>query len=56
MRYVESLRTALHRVMSSDSNVYLIGEDILDPYGGAFKVTKRVIVCVSKEGSDHSNF
>ena len=40
MRYVESLRTALHRVMSSDSNVYLIGEDILDPYGGAFKVTK----------------
>ena len=26
--------------MSSDSNVYLIGEDILDPHGGAFKVTK----------------
>jgi len=40
MRYVESLREALHAAMSSDSRVYVIGEDILDPYGGAFKVTK----------------
>lgn len=40
MRYVESLREALHAVMSSDPRVYVIGEDILDPYGGAFKVTK----------------
>lgn len=40
MRYVESLREALHTAMSRDSRVYVIGEDILDPYGGAFKVTK----------------
>jgi pyruvate/2-oxoglutarate/acetoin dehydrogenase E1 component len=26
--------------MESDSRVYLLGEDILDPYGGAFKVTR----------------
>jgi len=26
--------------MEKDSRVYLIGEDICDPYGGAFKVTK----------------
>lgn len=26
--------------MTTDENVYLIGEDLLDPYGGAFKVTK----------------
>ena len=26
--------------MEENSSVYLIGEDILDPYGGAFKVTR----------------
>ena len=40
MRYVESLNQALHRLMKNDDSVLLLGEDILDPYGGAFKVTK----------------
>ncbi len=40
MRYVESLREALHSVMVDDLSVYIVGEDVLDPYGGAFKVTK----------------
>ena len=40
MRYVESLNSALHKVMSEDERICVIGEDILDPYGGAFKVTK----------------
>ncbi|HWI17869.1 MAG TPA: hypothetical protein VNT81_08985, partial [Vicinamibacterales bacterium] len=31
---------ALHGLMESDARVVMIGEDILDPYGGAFKVTK----------------
>lgn len=35
---LKSLNTALHRAMQSDERVLLIGEDILDPYGGAFKV------------------
>lgn len=37
---LESLNTALHQAFTDNQTVYLIGEDILDPYGGAFKVTK----------------
>lgn len=37
---LERLNFALQRAMESDERVYLIGEDILDPYGGAFKVTR----------------
>lgn len=35
-----SLNNALHRMMSADERVVLLGEDLLDPYGGAFKVAK----------------
>lgn len=37
---LEALNTALHRGLASDESVVVLGEDILDPYGGAFKVTK----------------
>ncbi|MFC1997889.1 alpha-ketoacid dehydrogenase subunit beta [Chloroflexota bacterium] len=37
---LENLNTALQRAMLQDERVVLIGEDILDPYGGAFKVTR----------------
>jgi len=37
---LDSLNTHLHQVMGADERVYLIGEDLLDPYGGAFKVTR----------------
>lgn len=37
---LESLNTALHRALENDPRVYVLGEDILDPYGGAFKVTR----------------
>ena len=40
MRYVESLNNALHDLLAEDERVFVLGEDILDPYGGAFKVTK----------------
>jgi pyruvate/2-oxoglutarate/acetoin dehydrogenase E1 component len=40
MRYVESLNQALHQLLKEDERVFVLGEDILDPYGGAFKVTK----------------
>jgi len=36
---LESLNTALIDAMR-DERVVLLGEDILDPYGGAFKVTR----------------
>jgi pyruvate/2-oxoglutarate/acetoin dehydrogenase E1 component len=37
---LDSLNAALHRAFAADERVYLIGEDVLDPYGGAFKVTR----------------
>ena len=40
MRYAESINQSLHNLMSDNRDVILIGEDILDPYGGAFKVAK----------------
>ena len=40
MLYLESINKSLHNLMSLDKSVILIGEDLLDPYGGAFKVSK----------------
>lgn len=40
MKYVESLNGALHDLFDANDKVVLIGEDLLDPYGGAFKVSK----------------
>jgi pyruvate/2-oxoglutarate/acetoin dehydrogenase E1 component len=37
---VEALNHGLHKAFAEDERVYLLGEDILDPYGGAFKVTR----------------
>jgi pyruvate/2-oxoglutarate/acetoin dehydrogenase E1 component len=37
---LESLNSGLHRAMAEDPRVILLGEDLLDPYGGAFKVTR----------------
>jgi len=38
--YLSSLQESLNNIFENDSNVVILGEDILDPYGGAFKVTK----------------
>jgi len=37
---LERLNHALYHALETDERVYLLGEDILDPYGGAFKVTR----------------
>ena len=37
---LESLNQALHQSLADDERIVLIGEDIHDPYGGAFKVTR----------------
>lgn len=37
---LDRLNFALQHAMQTDERVYLLGEDILDPYGGAFKVTR----------------
>ena len=39
-RCVQVLNEALHEIFAVRGDVYLLGEDILDPYGGAFKVTQ----------------
>jgi len=38
--YTKALNGALHVLMESDPRVFLMGEDVLDPYGGAFGVAK----------------
>ncbi|NKB20128.1 MAG: alpha-ketoacid dehydrogenase subunit beta [Alphaproteobacteria bacterium] len=38
--YLASLQTSLHNAFEADARVVLLGEDVLDPYGGAFKVSK----------------
>lgn len=37
---LEALNGALHSAMQTSPQVYILGEDLLDPYGGAFKVSR----------------
>jgi pyruvate/2-oxoglutarate/acetoin dehydrogenase E1 component len=37
---LDSINAALRRALESDPGVILLGEDLLDPYGGAFKATR----------------
>jgi 2-oxoisovalerate dehydrogenase E1 component len=39
-RIVSLIRESLRRNMARDERIFLLGEDIESPYGGAFKVTK----------------
>jgi pyruvate/2-oxoglutarate/acetoin dehydrogenase E1 component len=38
--FLEALNRGLHAAFAQDERVLLIGEDLLDPYGGAFKVSR----------------
>jgi acetoin:2,6-dichlorophenolindophenol oxidoreductase subunit beta len=38
--YARALGNALHRALEENERVVILGEDIADPYGGAFKVTR----------------
>ena len=40
MLYLESLRAGLAAAMDACEEVLVVGEDVVDPYGGAFKVTQ----------------
>ena len=40
MKFVSSINTALETILTNHADVILYGEDLLDPYGGAFKATK----------------
>ena len=39
LRCVQVLNAGLHDIFEKRDDVYLLGEDLLDPYGGAFKVS-----------------
>lgn len=39
-RVAENLNRALHAAFAADPDLFLLGEDVADPYGGAFKITK----------------
>ncbi|HEY4300751.1 MAG TPA: thiamine pyrophosphate-dependent enzyme [Candidatus Didemnitutus sp.] len=39
-RIAEELNRGLHEAMAANPEVIVLGEDLLDPYGGAFKVTR----------------
>lgn len=43
-RIVELLNGAFHDVMRADADVVFVGEDVLSPYGGAFKVAADLSV------------
>lgn len=37
---LQALNLVIHQALAEDERVFLIGQDLLDPYGGAFKVTQ----------------
>jgi 2-oxoisovalerate dehydrogenase E1 component len=39
-RCAQVLNESLHELFAERDDVYLLGEDVLDPYGGAFKITQ----------------
>jgi pyruvate dehydrogenase E1 component beta subunit len=40
VRVAENLNAALHGLMEREPGLYVLGEDVVDPYGGAFKITR----------------
>ena len=38
-RFIKKINNSFNQILENE-NVIFIGEDILDPYGGAFKVSK----------------
>jgi pyruvate/2-oxoglutarate/acetoin dehydrogenase E1 component len=48
-RCVQALNHALREILASNSKALIIGEDLHDPYGGAFKVTKDLSTDFSRQ-------
>lgn len=49
MRVVEAINAALHRFLGHNDRAYFIGEDVLDPYGGAFKAARGLSTSFAKQ-------
>ena len=54
MKYLHSLNNSLVGVLQNDKKSFVIGEDIHDPYGGAFKVTKNLSSSFKKQTFQHA--
>lgn len=54
LTYGQSINRALDEKLASDKRVILLGEDIRDPYGGAFKITKGLSNKISSPGNKYS--
>lgn len=39
MRVIEQINASLRRFLAGDDQAHIVGEDVLDPYGGAFKAS-----------------
>jgi pyruvate/2-oxoglutarate/acetoin dehydrogenase E1 component len=48
MIYARALGDALHQALAENEQVVVLGEDIADPYGGAFKVTRGLSTAFPK--------
>lgn len=48
MTFVKALNRALHSCLEQDERVVLLGEDLVDPYGGAFKATRGLSTAFPK--------
>jgi len=46
---LDSLNLGLHQALHDDPRVVLLGEDLLDPYGGAFKVARGLSSAFPKQ-------
>ena len=49
MNYCDSLNISLNNFLKKNKRALILGEDILDPYGGAFKVTKNLSTKFKKQ-------
>ncbi len=49
MNYIKSINKFLFNFLKKDKNNLILGEDILDPYGGAFKATKGLSSAFPKQ-------
>tara|TARA_B100000029_G_scaffold499217_1_gene569321 strand:- start:315 stop:1298 length:984 start_codon:yes stop_codon:yes gene_type:complete len=52
MNYCNSLNSSLYNFLKKNKKSIILGEDLLDPYGGAFKVTKNLSSAFRKQVID----
>ena len=52
MNYCDSLNSSIYNFLKKNKKSILLGEDLLDPYGGAFKVTKNLSSAFAKQVID----